>query len=143
MVVGPPADVAGLRSRRDVVAYLAATTWLLREEGSGTRDATDRLLAQLDVDPPTMVLGSNGAVQEAVVAGFGVALLPLDAVGARVQGGAVAQIDCPGTPIDRPWHLVAPAAVPVSPTAALAARSVLEAAGGFTPTPDGRRLLRQ
>ena len=91
-----------------------------------------------------MVLGSNGAVQEAVVlAGFGVALLPLDAVGARVQGGAVAQIDCPGTPIDRPWHLVAPAAVPVSPMVRARRPGRCSNRGGFTPTPDGRRLLRQ
>ena len=142
VVVGAPADAARLRSRRDILAHLSTTTWLLREEGSGTRDATDELITHLDIEPPTMVLGSNGAVEEAVVAGFGVALLPLGAVARRIDAGALARIDCPGTPLDRPWHLVAPAAVELPPTAALAARSVLEAAGGFTATPEGRRLLR-
>ncbi len=129
------------RSRRDAVAGLAEATWLLREEGSGTREATDGLLAQLGIDPPQMILGSNGAVEQAVVAGFGVALISLDAVAARLASGALVRVECPHTPIDRPWHLVASSDVALSPTAALAARSILEAADGFTPTAQGRRLL--
>jgi len=138
VVVGlPPA----LRSRRDVLRHLGSSTWLLREEGSGTRDATDGLLADLGLDPPRMTLGSNGAVEAAVVAGFGVALLPLGGVGPRLASGVLDRIDCPGTPLDRPWHLVASGEVDLSPTAALAARCLLEAPDGFTPTGEGRRLL--
>jgi DNA-binding transcriptional LysR family regulator len=129
-VVGLPAH--GGRSRKATLALLATTTWLLREEGSGTRDATEDLLAHLDLDPPRMVLGSNGAVEAAVVAGFGVGLLPLDAVQARLDDGTLARVEVPGTPLDRPWHLAASADVALSPTAALAARSLLEAPGGFT-----------
>lgn len=140
VVVGEPHRPAP-RSRRDAVARLAEATWLLREEGSGTREATDDLLAQLGIDPPRMILGSNGAVEEAVVAGFGVALTSIDAVAARLASGALARVECPHTPIDRPWHLVVAADVALSPTAAMAARSILEAPGGFTATAHGRRLL--
>lgn len=140
VLVGLP-EHAG-RSRRDTMAHLARATWLLREEGSGTRGATDELLADLGFDPPRMILGSNGAVGEAVVAGFGVAVLPLGAVGARLESRTLARLDCPGTPIDRPWHLVASSDVALSPTAALAARSLLIETGGFVPTSEGRRLLR-
>jgi DNA-binding transcriptional LysR family regulator len=142
VVVGPPGQASELDSKRSVRTYLAGATWLLREEGSGTRDATEQLLAQLGVDPPRMILGSNGAVEEAVVAGFGVALLPRGAVGRRLAMGAVSAVDCPGTPIDRPWHLVASGEVALSPTARLAARSLLGSADGFCPTAEGRRLLR-
>lgn len=142
VVVGPPADASQLRSKRSVRAYLAGATWLLREEGSGTREATEELLAQLGIEPPRMILGSNGAVEEAVVAGFGVALLPRGAVGRRLAAKAVSAVDCPGTPMDRPWHLVASGEVALSPTAGLAARSLLESPGGFVPTAEGRRLLR-
>jgi len=128
------------RSRRSATASLADTTWLLREEGSGTRDATDDLLVELDIDPPRMVLGSNGAVEAAVVAGFGVALISLDAIVAPLAAGALARVECPHTPIDRPWHLVAPAGGAISPTAALTARALLQA-GGLQPTAAGRRLL--
>ncbi len=139
VVVGRP-ESAG-RSRRHLLTFLATATWLLREEGSGTRIATDELLRELDLDPPRMVLGSNGAVEEAIVAGFGVGVLPLRAVGPRLDAGTVAQLACPGTPMDRPWHLAALADVTLSPTAFLAARSLLTAPGGFTPTTAARRLL--
>jgi len=139
-VVGGP-EMAG-RSRRDTTVLLATTTWLLREEGSGTRDATEELLARLGLDPPRMILGSNGAVTEAVVAGFGIGLLPLGALETRLAPGALARIDCPGTPIERPWHLVASSEVALSPTATLAARSLLAEPDGFAPTPEGRRVLR-
>jgi DNA-binding transcriptional LysR family regulator len=129
-------------SRRAVAAALADTTWLLREEGSGTRDATDELLAQLGLDPPRMVLGSNGAVEQAALAGFGVALISMDAVGSALASGELVVRDCPGTPLDRPWHLVAAADVRLTPTAVLAARSMLGAPRGFNPTADGRRVLR-
>ncbi|MGH9118099.1 MAG: LysR family transcriptional regulator [Acidimicrobiales bacterium] len=141
LVGPPPAPSPG--SRRAALAALGAVTWLLREEGSGTRDATDELLAQLGLDPPRMILGSNGAVEQATVAGFGVALISHDAVAARLCSGELAVYDCPGTPMVRPWHLVEAAGVRLTPTAALAARAMLEADSGFVPTADGRRLLER
>lgn len=143
VVVGAPSSGVGAPSpRREVVAALAGTTWLLREEGSGTRDATDDLLSDLGVDPPRMILGSNGAVEQAAIAGLGVALISIDAVEAAVAAGDLVVRECPGTPLDRPWHLVAAADVSLTPTAALAARSMLRAQRSFVSTADGRRLLR-
>ena len=124
-------------------AGLAAATWLLREGGSGTRDAADELLIELGIDPARMILGSNGAIAEAVVAGFGVALISIDAVRARLAAGTLTRVECPHTPIDRPWHLVASGHVPLSPTAELAARTLLSADDGFRATTEGRRLLRR
>jgi LysR family transcriptional regulator, low CO2-responsive transcriptional regulator len=139
VVVGPPGVRA--RTRHEARAVLAETTWLLREEGSGTRQSTDELLAQLDLDPSRMILGSNGAVAQAVAAGFGVALISLDAVATHLAAGELQLIDCPGTPLDRPWHLVGAGDAALTPTAVLAARAMLAAPSGFPPTTDGRRLL--
>lgn len=141
VVIGPPRPDEAT-SRTAAVAAVTTSTWLLREEGSGTRDATDELLAQLELDPPRMILGSNGAVEEAAAAGFGVALISIAAVSARLAAGELSIYDCPGTPLERPWHLVAAADVVLTPTAVLAARSMLSARAGFTPTTDGRRVLR-
>jgi DNA-binding transcriptional LysR family regulator len=139
VLVGPPPPPA---TRARIAATLASTTWLVREEGSGTRDATEELLAQLDIDPPRMTLGSNGAVEQAALAGFGVALISLDAVAGSLASGRLARYECRGTPLERPWHLVSAEDVELTPTAALAARSMLRGPGGFVPTVDGRRLLR-
>jgi len=81
-------------------------TWLMREEGSGTRETCEALLAALDVDPPTLTLGSNGAVVAGAAAGLGVTLVSRDAVRGMLATGEVAEIAVPQTPLRRPWHAV-------------------------------------
>jgi LysR family transcriptional regulator, low CO2-responsive transcriptional regulator len=137
IMVGPPMGGRDIR-----VDMLADQTWLLREAGSGTRDATDDLLDDLGMTPPTMILGSNGAIEQAVVAGLGVALISLDAVADRIRAGTVAVWPCPGTPLDRPWHLVAHASSTLSPTAALLAQSMTAVPDGLVLTQEGRAALR-
>jgi DNA-binding transcriptional LysR family regulator len=138
VLVGPPAK----RGSTSVEA-LARQTWLLREAGSGTRDATDDLLADLGIEPPTMILGSNGAIEQTVVAGLGVALISLSAVADAIATGTIAVYSCPGTPLDRPWHLVSHASRTLSPTAHLLAQSMTEVPNRFVLTFDGRRLLQR
>lgn len=82
------------------------TTWLLRERGSGTRASLEALLSSRDLDPPRMVLGSNGAVVAAAVAGLGAALVSADAVAAELASGKLAVVPVAETPLVRPWHLV-------------------------------------
>ncbi|WP_088320185.1 LysR family transcriptional regulator [Kineosporia sp. R_H_3] len=82
---------------------LAATTWLLREDGSGIRGAADQLRADLAASGPAMTLGSNGAVLAGAVAGLGVTLVPHEAAAGHVATGDLAVLDLPGTPLVRPW----------------------------------------
>lgn len=114
----PPAGNAGrLRGTRqnDLVVVAAAsqaadplvTTWLLREPGSGTRATTTAYLDSLGAQPPLLTLGSNGAVVAGAVAGLGVTLVARDAVGRQLASRELVVIDLPGTPLPRPWHLVA------------------------------------
>jgi DNA-binding transcriptional LysR family regulator len=144
VVVGPAAGLphaAPLDRTRPKLVVLGATTWLLREEGSGTREATDELLDQLGLNPPRMILGSNGAVQQAAIAGLGVALISIDAVAGALAAGWLAIYECRGTPLDRPWHLVASGAHTLTPTARLAAQAMLASEDGFVATAEGRRFL--
>ncbi|GGK35504.1 LysR family transcriptional regulator [Nocardia camponoti] len=91
------------------------TTWLLRGTGSGTREATLALLDRLQIDPPTLTLGSHGAVIAAAREGLGVTLIHNDAVGEHIESGALTVIDVAGTPLDRPWHAVTtPTPTPVT-----------------------------
>jgi len=85
---------------------LARATWLLREDGSGTRGAMEEFLARLDAAPPRLTIGSNAAIRECVRVGLGVSLLPYDTVERDVAAGALAIVPTSFTPIARPWHLV-------------------------------------
>lgn len=85
---------------------LERTTWLLREAGSGTHVTCEALLAGLQVDPPRLTLGSNGAVVAGAVAGVGVTMVSRDAVARELAAGELAEVKVPGTPLRRPWHAV-------------------------------------
>jgi len=112
-----------------LLPWLARQTWLLREPGSGTRASTDALLADLDITPLTLMVGSNVAIRESAQVSLGVTLLSRDAVAAELAAGKLAELPVPGTPLHRDWYLVAhPGRLPPA-----AARLVAHAlrAGGF------------
>jgi DNA-binding transcriptional LysR family regulator len=81
-------------------------TWLLRETGSGTRATCLALLAELDVEPRKLTLGSHGAVVAGAVAGLGVALVAREAVERHLESGELVELPVPRTPMERPWHVV-------------------------------------
>jgi DNA-binding transcriptional LysR family regulator len=120
---------AGGEEAASLLPWLARQTWLLREPGSGTRASTDALLADLDISPLTLMVGSNVAIRESAQVGLGVTLLSRDAVAAELAGGKLAEIPVPGTPLHRDWYLVAhPGRLP--PAAARLVAHTLRA-GGF------------
>jgi len=89
-----------------LVPWLARQAWLLREPGSGTRASTGALLADLDITPLTLMVGSNGAIRESATVGLGVTLISRDAVAAELAAGRLAELPVPGTPLHRDWYLV-------------------------------------
>jgi LysR family transcriptional regulator, low CO2-responsive transcriptional regulator len=142
LVVIGPAAATRRNNGADAVHDLARETWLLREPGSGTRAAADALLADLDIHPPTMILGSNAAIERGVELGLGVGLISVDAAAEPIAQGSVTVWACPGTPIDRPWHLVCCAGEPLGPTALALVRSMVGPGGSLKATAEGRRVLR-
>ena len=93
--------------RTYALADLASATWLLREVGSGTRDTTEFVLAELGITPPVLTIGSNGAIRECVRVGMGISLLSRDAVAREIADETLAEVPSPVTPLARDWHLVA------------------------------------
>jgi LysR family transcriptional regulator, low CO2-responsive transcriptional regulator len=117
-----------------MLRWLSRQAWLLREPGSGTRLSTEALLAELDITPPTLTVGSNGAIRESAAVGLGVTLVSRDAVAQELASGRLAEVRVPGTPLHRDWYLIAhPGRLPL-PAARLVAH-VLEDTGesGFHP----------
>jgi DNA-binding transcriptional LysR family regulator len=89
------------------LAALADERFLAREEGSGTRAATERLFARagLRLDP-AMELGSTGAIKQAVAAGLGVSIVSRWAIDLELQVGRLVVLDVAGLPIERQWSIV-------------------------------------
>jgi DNA-binding transcriptional LysR family regulator len=130
-VVGAaPARAASAPPGPGLLPWLARQAWLLREPGSGTRAATDALLTELDITPPTLMVGSNGAIRGSASVGLGVTLVSRDAVAAELAGGRLSELPVPGTPLHRDWYLVAHHTLPL--TGQLLAEYVLSH-GGFRP----------
>jgi DNA-binding transcriptional LysR family regulator len=141
VVIGPP-SASPRKNGADALRDPIRETWLLREPGSGTRSAADALLGDLDIDPPTMILGSNAAIQRGVELGLGVALISIEAAAAAIAQGSVTVWPCRGTPMNRPWHLVRFSGEPLGPTALALARSMVGPGGSLKATAEGRRILR-
>ncbi len=97
---------------REMPADLAGTPWLLRGEGSGTRLATERLLADLGLGsaeagaPELLTLGSNGAIKQGLAVGLGITLISRLAVARELRDGTLCEIPVPGTPLTRPWFVL-------------------------------------
>lgn len=112
---------------------LSRSVVLLREGGSGTRGTAEELLDELGVDPPTLTLGSNGAIRESVQVGLGITLISHDAVARELDEGTLEEWRCAGIPRQRAWHVVARAHEQVPATAGLFLSHLVEAgADGFT-----------
>lgn len=92
----------------------AVTRWLQREAGSATRAHGESLLSGLDAAPPTLTLGSTGAVIAGAVAGLGATLAPREAVRDRLAAGDLVEVPLPGTPLRRPWRAVTHEVVPAA-----------------------------
>src|SRR5215467_1866538 len=85
----------------------AGENFLMRERGSGTRLAVERVARSAGVSLQVgMELGSNGAVKHAVEAGLGVAVLSNHAIELEKMGGRLVVVDIDGFPIPRPWSIL-------------------------------------
>jgi DNA-binding transcriptional LysR family regulator len=131
VVVAAPALAASAPPGARLLPWLARQAWLLREPGSGTRAATDGLLTELDITPPTLMVGSNGAIRGSASVGLGVTLVSRDAVAAELADGRLSELPVPGTPLHRDWYLVAHPG-PLPPAGARLLEHVLSH-GGFRP----------
>ena len=96
-----------MAGRRVDRTWLREAPWILREPGSGTREAADRwLVPGLGRFRIEMELGSNEAVKRAVASGLGVGLLSVHAVAEAVAAGALTRLQTPLPPMRRALAIV-------------------------------------
>lgn len=89
------------------VAALDTYPFIVREQGSGTRDAMEKFFAEHRFEPSiTMEMGSNETIKQAVMAGMGVSFLSLHTLWLELGGGLLALLDVEHTPVMRTWQVV-------------------------------------
>lgn len=92
VVVIAPDHQWACRSGRLSLSELAQTPLVVRERGSGTREALDELLHRMDPVPPAQILSSNAAIRVAVASGEAPAALSLLAVQNQLATGELLRV---------------------------------------------------
>lgn len=95
------------RRRRVTLADLGNESFLIRERGSGTRTAMERMFAAHRFQPAeTIEMSSNETIKQAVMAGMGVSFLSLHTVGLELATRKLAVLRVAGTPVMRDWYVI-------------------------------------
>jgi len=91
------------------LADLVKERFLVREKGSGTRKAIDRLFAgeKLAITP-YMELGDTGAIKNAVMANLGISVLSRHSLQGELQTGRITILNARDFPLHRHWYAVYP-----------------------------------
>ena len=111
------------------IEALATEEFVLREPGSGTRQAAEHFFAAHGLAlRPRLELGSNEAVKQAVAGGLGLSLLSAHALAHAVDEG-IAVLRVEGTPLPTQWQVVYPAGKRLSPLASAFLAFLRERAG--------------
>lgn len=84
-------------------------TWIIREKGSGTREATEKMFAQQHLKPAEiMEFGSTQIIKESVEAGLGIALLSSWAIRKEIESRRLALIPMLFLPFLRTFSIIIP-----------------------------------
>lgn len=109
LVVMAPRDHPLVGKKNVPLSRIAEEPFILREPGSGIRDATLKVFDQAGLRPQVrMELGSNEAIKHAIVGGLGLSVQSLHTLTLEGPDGPVAILDVEGFPIMRQWFLVYP-----------------------------------
>jgi LysR family transcriptional regulator, low CO2-responsive transcriptional regulator len=88
---------------------LRTEPFIMREQGSGTRGATERFFEKHGEQVvPAQVMHSSEAIKQAVEAGLGLGVLSLHTLEMELALERLALLDVAGFPIRRQWYVVYP-----------------------------------
>jgi DNA-binding transcriptional LysR family regulator len=106
VAIAPPGHP--LANERDIpLSRLQEETFLLREQGSGTRSAIERVFVRHGVLlSSTMEMSSSEAIKQGVEAGIGVGLLSLHTLEMELALQRLVILDVRELPILRKWYIM-------------------------------------
>jgi len=106
VVIAPPGHHLA-KKRAIPLKQLLSERFLLRESGSGTRLAMDKLFSDHNLTlTPYMELGSIEAIKQAVMAGLGVSVMSRYNLRLELDSNKICMLDVKGFPLHRHWFAV-------------------------------------
>lgn len=88
---------------------LAEEYFIMREPGSGTRKAVQKLFDEHDISLKVKLdLGSNEAIKQAIAGGLGLSVLSLHTMALESPNSQLVILDVENFPIQRYWYLIYP-----------------------------------
>ena len=118
------------RRRGAPLSMLDGQEFVVREMGSGTRQAMERLFAANAIEPRiVMEMPSNETIKQAVMAGMGLSFLSLRAIRHELAAGHLVLLDVAGLPLVRHWHITHLTSKRLSPPAREFKSFLIEEAG--------------
>ena len=120
------------RRRHIALRTLKDEEFVVRETGSGTRLAMERLFAKHHIKPRIiMEIPSNETIKQAVMAGMGLSFLSLRTTRHEIAAGHLALLDVNSLPLIRHWYITRLKSKRLSPAAAEFERFLLEEGGAL------------
>ena len=117
LLVGAPRH--GLAGRAATAGLLAAETLLLREEGSGSRQAVEAHLEQEGLQfGRRLTLGCSEGIKRAVAAGMGLGFLSRFVVAGELSRGALVVVSAEAKALTRALYIAVPREARMSPAVA-------------------------
>ncbi len=130
--------------KRISLARLAEEPFLMREPGSGTRMALERVFAGHGLSAKVrMELGSNEAIKQAIAGGLGISVLSRHTLALDAAMGELVILDVEHFPIRRHWYAVYPAGKQPSVVAQTFLEYLYSVAGELMKPVAAARKVRQ
>jgi DNA-binding transcriptional LysR family regulator len=131
VVVAPLEHPLATEEHVDLVR-LAEEVFVMREPGSGTRQAMERFFAEQGIAiRHGMQMTRNEAIKQAVRAGLGLSVVSLHTVELELETNRLVILNVEGFPLERQWHLVYRSGRRLSPAARAFRQFVLDEASGL------------
>ena len=109
---------------------LSEEPFIVREPGSGIRDATFKKFEEKGLRPNIrMEIGSNEAIKHTIVSGLGISVMSVHTISLEGRDGPIVMLNVEGFPIMRNWYVVHPKGKELS----LAAQAFLDMATKCEP----------
>lgn len=108
LVIAASNDTALSKDKKCIkLSELALEPWIFREEGSGTRYATENVFREKKFHPQVeMIISDNEAIKQALMANLGIAAISKQSIKNELKHNMLAELQVEDFPAQHTWYLV-------------------------------------